>query len=49
MQAAAISSTWYLKPSFDCKKLGASMLTDGFDLNAEFDQMNQTWADARKS
>ncbi len=33
---------------FDCKKLGAEMLTDGFDLNAEFDQMNKTWAEARQ-
>lgn len=33
--------------SFDYKKLGAQMLTEGFDLEAVFDDLNTRWAAAR--
>lgn len=33
--------------TFDYKKLGAQMMTDGFDLNASLDELNAKWADAR--
>ncbi|WMC92874.1 ABC transporter substrate-binding protein [Kineothrix sp. MB12-C1] len=33
--------------TFDYKKLGAQMMTDGFDLNAAFDELNAKWTDAR--
>ena len=33
--------------SFDYKKLGAQMLTEGFDLEAVFDDLNTRWAEAR--
>lgn len=33
--------------SFDYKKLGAQMLTEGFDLEATFDDLNSRWAEAR--
>lgn len=33
--------------TFDYKKLGAQMLTDGFDLNKTFDELNTKWKDAR--
>lgn len=34
--------------TFDYKKLGAEMFTDGFDLNARLDELNTKWAAARK-
>ena len=34
--------------TFDYKKLGAQMLTSGFDLNAAMDEQNQKWAAARE-
>lgn len=34
--------------TFDYKKLGAQMLTDGFDLNATFDELNNKWKTARE-
>lgn len=33
--------------TFDYKKLGAQMLTNGFDLKTTMDELNQKWADAR--
>lgn len=33
--------------TFDYKKLGAEMMTDGFDLDAKLAELNQKWADAR--
>lgn len=33
--------------TFDYKKLGAEMMTDGFDLNATLAELNQKWKDAR--
>lgn len=33
--------------AFDYKKLGAQMFTEGFDLNAELDALNEKWAAAR--
>ncbi len=33
--------------AFDYKKLGAQMFTDGFDLNAELNTLNEKWAAAR--
>ena len=33
--------------TFDYKKLGAQMMTDGFDLKASMDELNTKWADAR--
>lgn len=33
---------------FDCKQFGVEMLTSGFDFNKRCDEMNQTWANARK-
>ena len=33
--------------TFDYKKLGAQMLTNGFDLKAAMDELNQKWKDAR--
>lgn len=33
--------------TFDYKKLGAQMMTDGFDLNAALDELNVKWEDAR--
>ena len=33
--------------TFDYKKLGAQMLTEGFDLNAAFEELNQKWKSAR--
>lgn len=32
---------------FDYKKLGAQMFVDGFDLDAEFDKLNEAWSSAR--
>lgn len=34
--------------TFDYKKLGAEMLTDGFDLNARFTELNTKWKAARE-
>jgi raffinose/stachyose/melibiose transport system substrate-binding protein len=34
--------------TFDYKKLGAEMLTDGFDLNAALAGLNEKWAAARE-
>lgn len=34
--------------TFDYKKLGAEMLTDGFDLDAKFAELNQKWTAARE-
>ncbi|MDY3917879.1 MAG: ABC transporter substrate-binding protein [Candidatus Limivivens sp.] len=34
--------------TFDYKKLGAEMFTDGFDLNARLDELNTKWAAARE-
>lgn len=33
--------------TFDYKKLGAEMMTDGFDLKAKMDELNKKWKDAR--
>ena len=33
--------------TFDYKKLGAQMLTNGFDLKTTMNELNQKWADAR--
>jgi raffinose/stachyose/melibiose transport system substrate-binding protein len=33
---------------FDCKELGAEMLTEGFDFNRRMEELNQSWTDARK-
>lgn len=33
--------------TFDYKKLGAQMLTEGFDLSAALDELNTKWANAR--
>lgn len=33
--------------TFDYKKLGAQMLTDGFDLKSSMDELNKKWKDAR--
>ena len=33
--------------SFDYKKLGAQMLTEGFDLDATFEDLNTRWTEAR--
>lgn len=33
--------------TFDYKKLGAQMLTNGFDLKTTMDELNQKWKDAR--
>lgn len=33
--------------TFDYKKLGAQMLTDGFELKSAMDELNQKWTDAR--
>lgn len=33
--------------SFDYKKLGAQMMTEGFDLEAAFDDLNARWTEAR--
>lgn len=33
--------------TFDYKKLGAEMLTDGFDLDSTMNELNQKWKDAR--
>ncbi|MBQ8231462.1 MAG: carbohydrate ABC transporter substrate-binding protein [Lachnospiraceae bacterium] len=33
--------------TFDYKKLGAQMLTEGFDLNATFAELNEKWKNAR--
>lgn len=33
--------------TFDYKKLGAQMMTEGFDLNAALDELNTKWAEAR--
>ena len=33
--------------TFDYKKLGAEMLTDGFDLDSTMNDLNQKWKDAR--
>lgn len=33
--------------TFDYKKLGAQMLTDGFDLNKSMSDLNTKWKDAR--
>lgn len=33
--------------TFDYKKLGAQMLTEGFDLNATFEELNEKWNNAR--
>lgn len=33
--------------TFDYKKLGAEMLTDGFDLDGTMNELNQKWKDAR--
>lgn len=33
--------------AFDYKKLGAEMFTEGFDLQAKFDELNTKWAAAR--
>lgn len=35
--------------AFDYKKLGAEMFTDGFDLDKRLDELNQSWAEARKT
>ena len=34
--------------TFDYKKLGAQMLTQGFDLNATFAELNEKWKNARE-
>lgn len=34
--------------TFDYKKLGAEMFTDGFDLSAKLDELNTKWAAARE-
>ena len=34
--------------TFDYKKLGAQMLTEGFDLASTFDELNQKWAASRQ-
>lgn len=34
--------------TFDYKKLGAQMLTQGFDLNTAFEELNTKWTEARK-
>ena len=34
--------------SFDYKKLGAQMLTNGFDLQKTLDELNTKWAAARQ-
>lgn len=34
--------------TFDYKKLGAEMFTDGFDLNEKLDELNTKWAAARE-
>lgn len=34
--------------TFDYKKLGAEMLTDGFDLDSEFNTLNEKWKAARE-
>ena len=34
--------------TFDYKKLGAQMLTEGFDLNAAFEELNTKWKNARE-
>ena len=33
--------------TFDYKKLGAQMMTEGFDLNGALDELNTKWAEAR--
>lgn len=33
--------------TFDYKKLGAQMLTNGFDLKTSMDELNKKWTDAR--
>ena len=33
--------------TFDYKKIGAEMLTDGFDLDSTMNELNQKWKDAR--
>ena len=33
--------------TFDYKKLGAQMLTEGFDLDAAFAELNEKWKNAR--
>ena len=33
--------------TFDYKKLGAQMLTEGFDLDASLEELNTKWAAAR--
>lgn len=35
--------------TFDYKKLGAEMLTEGFDLDATLNELNESWASARAS
>ncbi len=32
---------------FDCKELGVEMLTEGFDLDARFDELDAVWTEAR--
>ena len=34
--------------TFDYKKLGAEMMTEGFDLDAKFAELNEKWAAARE-
>lgn len=34
--------------TFDYKKLGAQMITKGFDLNATFEELNAKWKSARE-
>ena len=34
--------------TFDYKKLGAQMFTDGFDLDSEMTALNEKWAAARQ-
>lgn len=33
---------------FDCKELGVEMLTEGFEPDARFDELDAVWAEARK-
>lgn len=34
--------------TFDYKKLGAEMLTDGFNLDSKFSELNEKWKAARQ-
>ena len=35
--------------TFDYKKLGAEMFTDGFDLDKRLEELDQSWTEARKT